>query len=170
VLAIMPGITGDTSHAFSTMPEATRATLAPRPDDQLATLASAKRSTGTRVRKTSRKTAIMPRTIPASTETMLHDPSPIAADDTFHALTTLSAAQQFSLAPLSDDQLAAAQGKEGFPHELLLQLINPLCSLLDPATLATLGQTSSMMTQSSSQTQQNMGGGMQMNVNEVRQH
>ena len=60
VLAIMPGITGDTSRAFSTMPEVTRATLAPRPDDQLATLASAKRSAGTRVRKTSRKTAIMP--------------------------------------------------------------------------------------------------------------
>jgi hypothetical protein len=35
VLATMPGITGDTSRAFSTMPEATRATLAPRPDDTL---------------------------------------------------------------------------------------------------------------------------------------
>jgi hypothetical protein len=94
---------------------------------------------------------------------------PATAGDRIWALSPLPAGEQARLTPLSDDQLGAVQGKEGFPHELLLQLLCPLFGLLDPATLAALGQTSSMRTQSSSQTQQNMGGGMQTNVNVVRQ-
>jgi hypothetical protein len=94
---------------------------------------------------------------------------PATAGDRIWALSTIPAGERVRLTPLSDDQLGAVQGKEGFPHELLLQLLNPLCGLLDPAMLAALGQTSSRRTQSSSQTQQNVGGGMQTNVNHVRQ-
>lgn len=94
---------------------------------------------------------------------------PATAGDRIWALSTIPAAERARLTPMSDDQLGAVQGKEGFPHELLLQLLNQLFGRLDPATLAALGQTSSMRTQSSSQTQQNMGGGTQTNVNHVRQ-
>jgi hypothetical protein len=134
VLSIVPGIAGDTSRAFSTMPAAARAGLAPLPDDQLATRASAKRSAGTPRKETSRKTAIMPRAIPVIAENMLHDSSPMAAaDDTFHAFSTMPAAQQFSLAPLPDEQLAAVQGKEMLPNGLILmQILHSLFIILDP--------------------------------------
>jgi hypothetical protein len=120
VLSIVPGIAGDTSRAFSTMPAATRAGLAPLPDDQLATLASAKRSAGT------------PR----------------------------------------DEQLAAVQGKEMLPNGLMLmQILNSLFVILDPATTVSsgMGQVNTMSTQSFSHTQQNIGGGSQTNMIEVRQ-
>jgi hypothetical protein len=161
MLPIVPAIAEDTSRGFSTLPAATRASLAPLRDDQLATLASTKRAAGTPHQETSRKTAITPRAIPVIAQNMLHDSSPMAAaDDMFHAFSTMPAAQQFSLAPLPDEQLAAVQGKEMLP-DVLWQIFNSLLIIPHPATTVSsgMGPVNSMSTQSFSYMEENIGTG-----------
>ena len=96
---------------------------------------------------------------------------PATAGDRMWALSTIPAVERAGLTPLSDDQLGLVQGQTGFLDDLLLQqLLHPLFGLWDPATLAALGQMSSRRTHSSAHTQQNLGGGIQTNITEVRQH
>lgn len=100
--------------------------------------------------------------------------APAIAGDTFHAFSSIPPAACASLAPLSDDQLATVQGREMFVDRLMLmQILNPLFGIVDPAIIASgAAQASAMSTQSTSsvsQTQQNSGGNVQTNIVQIRQ-
>jgi hypothetical protein len=98
---------------------------------------------------------------------------PGIAGDTFHAFSAMPAAQLFSLVPLSDEQLAAVQGKEILTNVLMPDLLQILSSLfVIPATTVSSGmeQVNTTSTQSFSHTQQNIGGnGHQQNTVNVMQ-
>jgi hypothetical protein len=93
--------------------------------------------------------------------------APGRAEDTFHAFSIMPAAQQSSLAPLLDEQLAAVQGKEMFL--ISLPSADLLSIWFDPAIIASsvTWQIDTMGTQSFSHMEQTtieqttMGGGTQ---------
>ena len=95
---------------------------------------------------------------------------PAIASDTFHAFSSIPAVEQVSLTPLSNDQLAAVEGKYLFGNQnVQVQILHLLWGIL---LLASMGNTDHgiiINIHSVFQMQWDTGGAIQTNMVEVRQ-
>jgi hypothetical protein len=98
---------------------------------------------------------------------------PAIASDTFHAFSTLPAATRSTLAPLSEAQLAAVEGKYLVGNqEALVHIFHLVWGIVARASLEINRSTDHRQMiniQSVFQLQWDTGGGAQTNIVEVRQ-